>query len=626
MSYLGLQLLSALAVVATLALTGASLTGLLPRTRSSVGRLCDLVAAGAFLWMCLAFALASTGLYRPPVLVVSAFATSALGAVVLWRNRGVHPEIPTDDVPGNTHLPARAPLLVAIGVVLAVLCLHALRPNVAWDANVYHLTLPRLFLESGGFVSQPMLVYAHWPLGTDLLFGLAMSIHGHVTAKLLHFAFGALTLLATARLAVHGGGAPVAGTLAAGLVLMNPVVQYEMRIAYIDLATAFFLATAALHLLRSLRSGSQSDSDQHALLAGLAVAAMVGSKLNGFFGLVALGAATAAFVAAKPALRARRQLLTRAALRVLAPSIVLGGAWLAKSTWLTGNPVYPLLFGVFGGPHWSPELGAQHSAWQQAIGMGRSPVDYLLLPYRVIFEGALGYATFDGALHWLWALAALAALPAVWRDLPARALAVGAATLFVLWALSSQQMRFLIPALPLVAACAVRGLHLLLRDRSRAGLTWGLCGLAVAGAALHVNLVYMEQTGRLGRDLVRHGQRLEQAIVHPTYRWIDATLAPEARLLLINTNHGFYLRRSYIADSFFEASQIADATRDLQTADEGMAWLQRHRITHILLEQRPRGIPFSEGLIAAVASCGVIHTSPDGRFEVRAVPTRTATR
>ena len=44
--------------------------------------------------------------------------------------------------------------------------------------------------------------------------------------------------------------------------------------------------------------------------------------------------------------------------------------------------------------------------------------------------------------------------------------------------------------------------------------------------------------------------------MHPVFRAIDADVPADGRLLFINTNHGFFCHRDFIADSFFEASQI----------------------------------------------------------------------
>lgn len=621
MLYLSLQLLSGLALVGALTLTGEALARWLPTPEGPLDRLGDRFAAGSGAWVVLLVLLASAGLFSKAVLLLVAVGLSVLGLVCALRarqNSTDEEESPADDEAAekpDARRWASTPLLVALGVVLAVLLLQALRPNVSWDANVYHLTLPRLMLEAGSWVDQEMLVYSHWPLAIDLLFALGMAIDGYVTAKLLHFAFGVLMLLATARLARSLGATVTFTAIAAAAVLMNPVVQYEMRVAYVDLALAFFLATAAWHLLAA-REAAASERNKHLNLSGFCAAIVVSCKLNGFFGLIALlGLYLVSEGARRPAVRDL--------LRLGAPAVVLGSFWWIKSLLLTGNPVYPLVFGVFGGDNWSERLSEQHAAWQRAIGMGREPLDFLLLPYRVLFEGELGYATFDGELSQTWVFVLLLGLFAAVRSRAARGLLLAAAVLFGLWAVSSQQMRFLIPSLPLVAAAGALGLERLIGSRASRGFGIVL-STAIAALLLWSSTVYLRQTFRLGRDLVRFGAQIESMVVHPVYPWIDNNLPEQAKLLLVNTNHGFYVRRDYIADSFFEASQIADATRDFDTDAEAMVWLAERGVTHFLIERRDRRIVFSEGMIEAIEGSYLLYRSPDERFEIRALSLQQA--
>ena len=109
---------------------------------------------------------------------------------------------------------------------------------------------------------------------------------------------------------------------------------------------------------------------------------------------------------------------------------------------------------MFGGPGWSAEVGEQFAAWQRSIGMGRDPIDYLLLPFRLLRHSGPGYARFDGALSPVWLAVVPVALGAVRSPRGRRVLAVAGA-MFVVWAAGSQQSRFLIPILPLIAAAAV---------------------------------------------------------------------------------------------------------------------------------------------------------------------------
>jgi hypothetical protein len=64
----------------------------------------------------------------------------------------------------------------------------------------------------------------------------------------------------------------------------------------------------------------------------------------------------------------------------------------------------------------------------------------------------------------------------------------------------------------------------------------------------------------------------------------------------LNTNYGFYSERDYIADSFFEASQIADWLGSCASAGDVQARLRGKRITHILYSTREGQLSYPPAL------------------------------
>ena len=110
------------------------------------------------------------------------------------------------------------------------------------------------------------------------------------------------------------------------------------------------------------------------------------------------------------------------------------------------------------------------------------------------------------------------------------------------------------------------------------------------------------------------------AAVEPVFRWIAASLPPDARLLLLDANSTFFVPREALADSFFEASQLADWLRDAQTPDEVRARLAARGVTHVLRDRRRDwGIAWPPALLELLRDDGRAqrrYLSPDGRVEV----------
>jgi hypothetical protein len=582
-------------------LRGADLDGL---------RLLARIALGIACWMLALFALAALGAMRPALLwtLAAAFAAAALAAQLRFG-------------PARGE-PLDLAYLAAVALASAPFWVQTLGYQVGGDAATYHLTLPKLYLAAGGFTPVPISVYAIWPHATELLFALAMALRDYALAGALHTAFGALSLYAVYA-ACRAAGRPAAGWLAAPLALANPVFLFEMGIAYVDLAYAFFLAAGVVFMARALRTRAV---DAGALaLAGVCAGALAAIKLNGVLGSAAL----AALALPRALTLVRDGDAKRAAQLVFcfaAPLLALWLPWLARSAALTGNPVYPFLYGAFGGPDWSDALAAQFAAWQRGIGMGRAPADYALLPLRVLLAGGPDYAHFGGRLgvHWLLLVPLAGALGR--REPLVRASLGVSAVYFALWALGSQQMRFLIPLLPLLAlACAVSldvGVERIAAGQTaavRQALRASVLVLALAFALLVARPHYSQALAVLPA-LRADAQARRDAAALPVFRWIAASLPPDAKLLLLDANQTFFVPREALADSFFEASQLADWLRDAQSPDEVRARLAARGVTHVLRDRRRDwGIAWPPALLLLLRDDGRAqrrYLSPDGRIEV----------
>jgi len=550
---------------------------------------------GLIAWIYLLFLLASIGLFRAAVVLPTAATVLAVAAGWVALRMESHP--PWVELRGHWRAEASWRAVARAlstgllpGVLLLAIYFIDLSPDIGWDDNVYHLTLPKLYLLEGGFRRVPFSVYSNWPLNVELLFGLAMMGQDYVLAKLVHAFFLLLIVLAVFRICRQQASRGVS-VLATLLVLANPVLLFEAERAYIDIAFAFFFLVAVACAIEYLRSAARPAL----ALSGLCCGALAGTKLSGLAGLPCV---LAVLLAQRPVRIGKQGLLSIALLLVL-PTFALAVPWYLKSYLYTGNPVYPLLFRVFGGAEWSARLGQEFAAWQQSIGMGRSLYDYFALPVRIVADGARGYAHFDGQIGSFWLIAVPVSMSIACFERSMRPYLLCSGVYFVLWALSSQQSRFLIAVLPLLAIAtgiAIAWICERVPGRAPRAALWAALVVGTCWTMLPIFYPSCRHALAEARDLIRGRPADARTPVPAGYAFINASTPQSSRIMLLNTNHGFFLDREYIADSFFEASQMNFLLSPAKSEEEMAEILAKLRVTHMYVSQTDWGIPYSDVL------------------------------
>ncbi len=563
---------------------------------------------GILVWLTVIFLLAAVGLLRPAVL--RAVAIGAIVAALAVTRRSAPPS-PVADADRRTpwNWGSAIPFVVT-AIVFVALFIEGLRPPPAWDASTYHLTIPRLYLEHGGFRPIPFNVYSNWPLNTELLFALAMGLHDYLLATLVQLLFAGLTAATLLRVCrLHGH--PHAGPVAVCLFLANDVVLFEAGVAYVDLALAFFFVMALACLLEADREPVRRRPAL--ILAGVCCGLMAGVKLIGLFGVVCIALLHVWRSWRRQALRTG---MMETVCFVAAPCVVLALPWYAKAAWYTGNPLYPFFFEALRGNEWNHSLGEQFQAWQRSLGMGRTLRDYMLLPTRLILEGGSGYHRFDGRVAAAWVALVPLILAGAWRSVVVRRAGAAGLVYFVCWAFSSQQARFLLPAIAVLSIAAAVTLDVFARAWRPPALRTTFVVLLSAGAGVHL---FASATGTfadarrwLDRYLADSRAALDAA-VPPVFQYVNRELPANARLLFLNTNTGFFCRREYMADSFFEASQVNTFLLRNRRSAEIQSTLLARGLTHILVGHDRWGIPYPPTLDEFLAErTRLVYTSPQG--------------
>jgi hypothetical protein len=267
-------------------------------------------------------------------------------------------------------------LAVFVALILGVELLEALAPPTAWDSILYHLTLPRDAIAVGHAAVTRALPEGGYPQAMESLYAWALLLGTDRAPAALHWFFGFMAVT----MAWSWGsqeGQNRTGWLAAALLLGVESFSRQMGRAYVDLAFALF---GALALAWAIRCRADSET-RSAVLAGLLAGMAFGVKYFGVW--IVVGTFLVVLTARRrgPAL----------GLAVLMSASLLGLPWLVRNAILTGNPVYPFLFG---GDAWDSARALWFSQWGSGW-LPRDPVAMVLAPFSLVLTGTEGRAPWD---------------------------------------------------------------------------------------------------------------------------------------------------------------------------------------------------------------------------------------
>jgi hypothetical protein len=489
-------------------------------------------------------------------------------------------------------LPSRWAWLLLPGLALLLpLLLMATVPPWYQDDMTYHLSLPRQFAVAGGYYVPDDNIFTFLPLGWESMLCLLYAL-GPDPAHFPPFNPRLLSVWTAGFAALGCVGLTrslgVSGRLAWGagfLLLLHPTLVHYAPSAYVEAWMLLLIALAAQGVLRAV-GGQRGWLIPAGVFAGLAASAK-------FPGLVVVGLLGLGLLIDGLGRRDDRALLRRVLSFGLTAAVV--GAPFYIRNWIQrGNPVFPSAWGLMGGEGWS---AWRAWAWGEILsnyGAGRTPLDNLLLPWR-FFTTREMFDLFEGSNGPVLALGLVAAVVLSWqlRSQLERArplwLALGYVLGFtVFWALSTQQMRFWLPALPLLVALTVAGLVGVSRFRG-----------AVLAAALLLSAAWTVDLERQVWDRQQTspwilGQLSERevatALMPDSYGIFDevhSLVPPDGRIwLLWMRNKTYYLERDFRVDCIFEAWRFEELLEDHEDPAALGAALRQEGISHVLVHHR----------------------------------------
>ncbi len=241
--------------------------------------------------------------------------------------------------------------VLIVGALYAVLGAGAIvRPPSGYDGLYYHLPLIMRWLADGALTMYPDALEYCYPSNCEVWQMMFLSTGSEALLNLSLIPAGIVLALGIAGVSRQLGATSRGAALAAVVVLVCPMVAFQMFGTYVDMfGTAFIVAS--LYYAADTFSATMTTGRvrANALFCGVAAGIAVGAKLS-FAPWAATALAAGCVGVTRHGLRAGVlwSELARTTWRCAAGGMACCGFWLIRSIWHSGSPLFPFQFNIAG--------------------------------------------------------------------------------------------------------------------------------------------------------------------------------------------------------------------------------------------------------------------------------------
>ncbi|WP_459555217.1 ArnT family glycosyltransferase [Lacunimicrobium album] len=495
----GIFLLLGSWAIGRLALRGVNRLQPTPMTLTRLESEVISITLGLCLWSLITLGLGLAGMLSQVLMILLLMLSMAAEFVVLggWKNL-----IPASS--GNEEIisTTKLAILLTLAAFVGVTFLGSLLPEADFDVKEYHIQGPKEFYQNGVITMLPHNVYTSFPFLTEMLTLSSMVIYGDwywgaLAGKFVLASFSIWTGLAVFAIANRLFG-NFAGWMGLLIYLTAPWTYRISIIAYTEGGLSCYVAaTLLMAVVTTMNRFKGLDCTREALLTGLLAGAAVSCKYPGMvqvvipMGMWMLVVALLSHLfptdstsleatdssppesAAMPTTNIRSGVMIVTA--YILGTLITFGPWMTKNLVETGNPVYPLLYSVFGGVDWSPELDQK---WKDAHYPHSHTVGSFLfflkdIPFVNDWQSVLVYGF------------AMLTLPFVVRSVATRWMWIYLGVLFLAWwGLTHRLDRFWVPMQPI--ACVLAGASFSFMSQ---GERWRYLPFMIAGLVFNLGFI-----------------------------------------------------------------------------------------------------------------------------------------
>ncbi|MBA3053128.1 hypothetical protein KJ959_05965 [bacterium] len=517
-----------------------------------------------------------TGLFYPGVI----YSILLTGLFLCFRSKNeIHFSGATN---GKFSLFEKMLFLVFVSTAVVNL-IGALTPETYYDSLVYHLAIPKWWLQNHKISVIPFINQSYYPLNMETLFAAVMSFSNSSGAKMINWFFAIATggmIYETAFLLTKKRGISL---FSAMIYYTTPLLMMQTWRTGNEIGQGFWEILMIFTLIKYLKN-------QNRLLLALSGAAMglsLGAKHPAAISLLSVSAAFWLWHILKIKMPLKSTLKNHAIF--LAFAILTSGPWYIRTFIATGNPLFPQFAGKI-----SDFRGDLRENFE-TFTTDQPPITQPGKIVTALWDVTMGkyQGSFPGAVYLILAILIFLKAPLSKRS---QFLLLYLIPYTFLWVtVGGTYLRRFLPGLTSVSV--LLGTYLAIVDDSRGGLKNFAKTFLLLLMAFNVYLalaMVVKGHGALNfvmgqEDKYTYIRRPRMA--HPKYageifRYINTALPEDAVILFVSETRPFYAERNYIwGTAVLGKNPIVEWANDSENTEDFYTKLKDKKVSHIFFSR-----------------------------------------
>jgi hypothetical protein len=477
-------------------------------------------------------------------------------------------------------------ILFAIPVLMVLV-----HPTYFYDALYYHLALPRQYLLRNSIAPIPSISYSYFPEIAEMIYLAGLAVSGQVAAQMINFLFWISIILLGRELfaELFGVDRKIFSTVS---LLALPIFCYISFLISNDIIVGFFILAGAYVLIKE-----ELSLKNRAILFGLTVGLACSVKLNAYLYMLFPQTLWLVYLIFK---QDRKQFLKTAAASLAGFIIICAPFW-TRNVISTGNPLFPALTSMMGGPLSEEQSKAiahdAHAAeWSSTLvkEVFSIPHEFVYFPVQSKSSGMDKTRTLPFPLIGAVLPAGLLLLLLKKPENKLIPVLIYCLAFYLLWALSFRLARFAMGLWIMLAVLSAGGFSMLWQK----GKPYNSLAVRATHIAFFVGLVLALLAGArtngwnmLTRRLSAQEYLRKISSVHPVqmgaypvYEWLNRNSGADEQTALLGPTSFFYLERKALANSYIDENPLIQMFNLGKSPEEVCMFLGREKIGYLVFQ------------------------------------------